>query len=299
MTFFGWLALALKKSAFSRAPPPAKKVFRERRFGASQRKKCLFCARTRIFIKKMTPCNPTPKSQRPWARAHTSLAHSSPCVVIQQGAPRRTGRQLPGEHFYSSGPPAARARRRIGTKRKSGSAYVHARAAHTVCVRCAHGVRELCGIGVPATQLGQLQHSGRRPASRTHAACARQQARCGCVQRQEATADGNGRPVSRPLAGMPAVLVTGRQALRLPLAWLPVRRPCATRTGWRCSQATEHGASTTSIRAVGRARSASGRPGGRHWPSRGRWRHPGAAGPTDGSPPAAMNTSSCRNPADE
>ena len=169
-----------------------------------------FFARTRIFYKENDTMQPnTHRLQRPWARAHTSLAHSSPCVVIQQGAPRRTGRQLPGEHFYSSGPPAARARRRIGTKRKSGSAYVHARAAQTVCVRCAHGVRELCGIGVPATQLGQLQHSGRRPASRTHAACARQQARCGCVQRQEAPADGNGRPVSRPLAGMPAVLVTG------------------------------------------------------------------------------------------
>ena len=49
----------------------------------------------------------------------------------------------------------------------------------------------------------------------------------------------------------------------------------------------EHGASAISTSAVGRARSASGRPGGRHWASRCRTRHPGAAGSTESRGAAA------------
>ena len=35
-------------------------------------------------------------------------------------------------------------------KNATGSAYVHARAVHTVCTNCAHRARALCGVGVPA-----------------------------------------------------------------------------------------------------------------------------------------------------
>ena len=45
------------------------------------------------------------------------------------------------------------------------------------------------------------------------------------------------------MAGMPAVLVTGMQALCFLLTCLPIRHLSATRTGWCCSQAIEHGAS--------------------------------------------------------
>ena len=38
-----------------------------------------------------------------------------------------------------------------GQNAKDESADMHARAAHTVCTRCAHGARALCGVGVPAS----------------------------------------------------------------------------------------------------------------------------------------------------
>ena len=138
--------------------------------------------------------------------------------------------------------------------------------------RCAQGVRMMCvcraGSACLPAQLEQLQCSRRWPPSRNDAACTRQQAGwCGYVQRQDVTADGNGCLVSRPVAGMPAVLVKGRQALCLPLACLPAPHPQCNTNGVAL-EATEHGASTISISAVGRARSASGRPGGRHRPSR-------------------------------
>ena len=96
--------------------------------------------------------------------------------------------------------------------------------------RCAQGVRMMCvcraGSACLPAQLEQLQCSRRWPPSRNDAACTRQQAGwCGYVQRQDVTADGNGCLVSRPVAGMPAVLVKGRQALCLPLACLPAPPP--------------------------------------------------------------------------
>ena len=86
------------------------------------------------FYKENDTAQPnTDRLRRPWSKsAHTSLAHSSPRVAIQQGAPRRTGRQWPGGRFCSPGPPAARNLRCVGTKRKRVS--LHA------CPRSAHGV---------------------------------------------------------------------------------------------------------------------------------------------------------------
>ena len=75
---------------------------------------------------------------------YTSLAHSSPCVAIQQAAPGRTGRQSPGEHFCSLGPPAARTLRCIGTTCKQVSLHACPHSAHGV-----HNVRAVCGSCAP------------------------------------------------------------------------------------------------------------------------------------------------------
>ena len=114
------LALALKNRPFSRAPPPHKESFCERRFGASQRKNGLFYARTRIFSKENDTTQPnTDRFQRPSQRTHFfSGPQLSPCMGMQQGGPRRTGRQSPGYHFRSPGPPTARVLRDIRPKCK-------------------------------------------------------------------------------------------------------------------------------------------------------------------------------------
>ena len=82
-----------KKSAFFARAPPAKKVSRERRFGASQEKNAVFHARTRIFIKKMTPRNPTPTDSEDhgpertllWPIARHAWRYSKALLDVQVG----------------------------------------------------------------------------------------------------------------------------------------------------------------------------------------------------------------------
>ena len=181
--------------------------------------------------------------------AHTSRAHSSPCVSTQQGAPRRTGRQSPGEHFCSPGPPAARALRHMRAKTQMGLRTCMP-AQRTWCAR---SVRMVCvcrtGSAYLPVQLEQLQRSRWWPSSRNDAACTRQQAGGVAMQRQEAMADGNGGQVSRPLAGMPAVHVTGRG------------KPCACRSRGCLSDAPvqhERAGAARKRRSMAPAPSASG-----------------------------------------
>ena len=137
-----------KNGVFSRAPPLPRNPLRERRFGASRRNYALFMHVHTCFYKENDTAQPnTDRLRRPWSKsAHTSLAHSSPRVAIQQGAPRRTGRQWPGGRFCSPGPPAARNLRCVGTKRKRVSLHACPRSAHgvhQVCIRLAAGGRKL------------------------------------------------------------------------------------------------------------------------------------------------------------
>ena len=119
ITFFWMAGPGAKKSAFFARAPTIKKVFASAASARAREKMAFFMHVHAFFLKKMTPHNPTPTDSKDQASAHTSsLAHSSPCMGMQQGGPRRTGRQSPGYHFRSPGPPTARVLRDIRPKCK-------------------------------------------------------------------------------------------------------------------------------------------------------------------------------------
>ena len=98
-----------KKWHFFARPPCQETLFASAGSARAKEKNAFFMhAHTRFYKENDTTQPNTDRLRRPWSRAHTSLAHSSLCVAIQQGAPRRTGRRWPGGRFCSPGPPAAR-----------------------------------------------------------------------------------------------------------------------------------------------------------------------------------------------
>ena len=114
------LALALKNRPFSRAPPPPQRKFLRAPLRREPEKKWPFLCTYTHFSKENDTTQPnTDRFQRPSQRTHFfSGPQLSPCMGMQQGGPRRTGRQSPGYHFRSPGPPTARVLRDIRPKCK-------------------------------------------------------------------------------------------------------------------------------------------------------------------------------------
>ena len=150
----GW-AFGAKKSAFFARAPPRKESFSRAPLRREPRKNAVFHARTRIFIKKMTPRSTQPntdqlqKDHGPertllWPIARRAWRYSKALRDVQVGNRRENTFALQAR--LPRAPCDAYAQ-----KRKWVSLYMHARAAHTVCTKCARGVRALCGIGVPAS----------------------------------------------------------------------------------------------------------------------------------------------------
>lgn len=146
--------LALKNRIFRARAPPQRK-FLASAASARAKKKCRFTCTYAHFIKKMTQRNPTPTNSQLqkdhgaertllWPIARRAWRYSKALRDVQVGNRRENTFALQAR--LPRAPCDAYAQ-----KRKWVSLYMHARAAHTVCTKCARGVRALCGIGVPAS----------------------------------------------------------------------------------------------------------------------------------------------------